>query len=196
MASLKEIAELAWQAVFPTPNDETAVPKENFITDAKNQYAWEIWRLSKEERREEGVFNIPSSLLTHTELPVKDNVVDISGLPVLRSLSNDTWLVNIGGLLSKCKYVASNVNNTQLLEDDDSMGDDVKTYLVVGNEILFPQGTYTNPVKITYANNGIGLDDEEAECDDVLGAIIRTKLIDIYSRKGQVDTSNNSNGDT
>lgn len=193
MASLKETAELAWLQVFPLANDETPITKEQFISDAKTQYSWEVWRLSKEEKAQEGVFNIPSSLMTEVSLDVKDNKIDISELNVLRSLTNDKWLINIGGLTSKCKYIASNVNNAQLLEDDDSLPDDSKTYLVVGNSIQFPHGTFKNPESIIYANNGLSLDAEEVQIDDSLAAIIRTKLIDIYQRKEPVDNTNNSN---
>jgi hypothetical protein len=195
MANLREIANLAWEQIFPMPNDETPISKESFITTAKGQYAWEMWRLSKEEKAQEGVFNIPSGLLTEVILDVKDNKIDITNLPVLRSLTNDKWIANIGGLTSKCKYIASNVNNTQLLEDDDSLPDDSKTYLVIGNSIQFPHGTFKNPESIIYANDGLGINDEETFVDDAIGAIIRTKLIDIYQKKEQTDTTNNSNPD-
>lgn len=193
MASLREIANLAWEQVFPMPNDETSISKESFITTAKGQYAWEMWRLSKEEKAQEGFFNVPSGLLTEVILAVKDNKIDITDLPVLRALTNDKWLVNIGGLTSKCKYIASNVNNAQLLEGDDSLPDDSKTYLVVGNSIQFPQGTFKNPESIIYANDGLGINDEETFVDDAIAAIIRTKLLDIYQRKEPVDNTNNSN---
>lgn len=192
MAFLKEIAQLAHEQIFPRGNDEPAISLEQFITTAKAQYAWEIWRMSKEEKRDEGVYNIPSILLTPATLNVNEGVADISKLNPLRSLTNDKWIVNMGGI-SSCKYVATNVNNAQLLDDDDSLGDDVKTYYVVGNEIYFPKGIFKNPVPLIYANDGLSLDENEHFIDDVVAAVLRTKLIDIYKIKGEEDLTNNSN---
>ena len=117
----------------------------------------------------------------------------MKGLNILRSLPNDNWLANIGGLTSECKYVATTVNRAQLLDDDDSLDDNVRTYLIVGDTVKFPRGTHVDPLPIIYANNGAGIDEDETDVDDVLGAIVRSKLIDIYSKKGVEDTSNNSN---
>lgn len=193
MPSLQSIAEVAWRQVFPNPGDETDITKEEFIETARGQYAWEVWRIAKEEKRSEGLYNVPSNLMTSTSLDVKDNKIDLTGLNILRALPNDTWLVNVGGLVTKCKYIASTINTTQLLEDDDSLPEDSKTYLVVGNEIVFPKGVYSTPIPIIFANNGLSLNEEEVEVDDAIGAIIRTKLIDIYSKKGAKDETNNNN---
>lgn len=194
MSSLRSVCELAWLQLFPKPGDEDAISKEEFIETGKGQYAWEMWRIAKEEKRSEGGYNIPSNLLTPVSLPVVENKIDISGLDILRSMPNDTWLVNVGGLISKCKYYATNINNAMLLEGDDSMDDDQKPYLVIGKEIVFPEGTHSGEVPIIYANDGMGLDENEIEIDDAIGAIIRTKLIDIYVGKvGAEDTTNNTN---
>ena len=193
MPSLQSIAEVAWRQIFPNPGDETAITKEEFIETARGQYAWEIWRIAKEDKRSEGFFNVPSNLMSNAHLDVVDNKVDLTGLNILRALPNDTWLINVGGFLSKCKYIASTINTTQLLQDDDSLPDDARTYLVVGNEILFPKGVHSNPLPLIYANNGMGLDENEVEVEDYIGAIVRTKLIDIYGRKGVEDETNNNN---
>lgn len=191
--TLREAAELAWRQIFPNPGDETAITKEEFIQTALLQYSWEVWRNAKEDKRSEGFYNVPSNLMSSTTLDIKENKVDLSGLNILRALPNDTWLINVGGFLSKCKYIASTINTTQLLEDDDSLPDDARTYLVVGNEIIFPKGAHSNQIPLIYANNGLGIDSDEVEIDEMLGAIIRTKLIDIYGRKGAEDETNNSN---
>lgn len=193
MASLKEIAQLAHEQIFSRSNDEAAISLEQFITTAKTQYAWEIWRMSKEEKRDEGVYNIPSVLLTPTTLKVDESgIADISNLNPLRSLTNDKWIVNMGGVLS-CKYIASNINNMQLLDDDDSLGEDAKRYYVTANQIRFPDGVFKNPVEMIYANDGLSLDEKEYFIDDVIAAVLRTKLIDIYKNKGEEDLTNNSN---
>ena len=184
MSSLRSICELAWRQVFPNPGDEAAITKEEFIETGKLQYAWEIWRASKEESRSEGFYDIPSVLFTEITLSVKDKEASLKGLNILRSLPNDKWLANIGGLTSECKYVATTVNRAQLLDDDDSLDDNVRTYLIVGDTVKFPRGTHVDPLPIIYANNGAGIDEDETDVDDVLGAIVRSKLIDIYSKKG------------
>ena len=191
--TLQAVAEIAWKQIFPNPGDETAITKEEFIETALLQYSWEVWRNAKEDKRSEGFYNVPSNLMSNKSLKVVDNKVDLTGLNILRALPNDTWLIKVGGFLSKCNYIASTINTTQLLQDDDSLPDDARTYLVVGNEILFPKGVHTNPIPVIYANNGIGTDAEEVEVDDMLGAIVRTKLIDIYGRKGTEDETNNNN---
>lgn len=193
MANLKEIAELAWLQLYPKPSDETAVTKEEFIATAKAEFAYQELLMAWKEKREEGYFNVPSYLSTEIELEVKDNEMDISALKILRSLPQEVWLQNIGGLDCKCKYVKSTINLTQLLGDDDSMGDNVRTYLVVRKTIKFPQGVHTSPLTIIYANSGEDVDGR-IEVDGAIAAIIRTRLIEIYGGKtGQEDETNNSN---
>lgn len=97
------------------------------------------------------------------------------------------------GLFSSCKYIATNVNHAQLLDDDDSMGENIRTYLVIGNEIKFPQGVHKTPIDVIYANDGLSLNEDDVFIDDAIGAIIRTKLIDIYKSHGEEDLTNNSN---
>lgn len=194
--NILEIAELAWRQLFPAGADSPPITKAEFIATAKTEYAGQMWVLSKNEKNQEGVFNVPSVLLSEVELPVKDNTVDITGLDVLRSLSNDSWLQNIGGLTCRCKYVKSNVNQRQLFCDDDSLPNDAKIYLVVGNKIWFPRGTHASKLPIIYANKGLQVEDR-LEIDDAIGANIRTRLIEIYGGKtGNEDVTNNANSNT
>ena len=191
--NLREVAEVCWRQLFPEGADKPPITKAEFISTSKMMYADEVWRLSKNERNQEGVFNVPSVLLSQTELTVEDNMVDISELSILRSLSNDSWLQNIGGIQCKCKYVKSNVNQSQLLCDDDGLPNDSKTYFVVGNKILFPRGTHKDKLPIIYANKGLEVDGK-LEIDDALASSIRTRLIDLYGGKtGKEDVTENSN---
>jgi hypothetical protein len=184
---------LAWRQLFPNPNDETAISKEEFITTAKSEYALQIWIQAKQEKREEGFYNVPSNLLTEITLPVKDNFVDISGLDILRGLPSEIWLQNVGGIGSKCVYVKSTVNTSQLLHDDDGLADTDKTFLVIGKKIIFPRGVQGETIPIIYANSG-GSVEGDIEIDDAIGGIIRTRLIEIYGGKiGVEDETNNSN---
>jgi hypothetical protein len=194
MARLKEVAELAWRQVFPNPNDETSISKEEFITTAKGEYALQLWIQAKNEKREEGFYNVPTFLLSEATLDVEDNAVDISDLDILRALPSEIWLQNIGGIRSKCEYVKSTVNQAQLLGDaDDGLADNVKTYYVLGKKIYFPRGTHSTKLPIIYANSGGDVDDD-IEIDDMIAGIIRTRLVEIHiGRTGMEDKTNNQN---
>jgi len=192
--NLLSTAELAWRQLFPNPSDEATVEKEEFIETAKLEYALQVWVLSKNEKKQEGVFDIPSILLSTATLPVKDNMIDLTGLEVLRSLSGDSWLQNIGGLTCSCRYVKSNINQRQLLCDDDSLPDDSRLFFISGNRVLFPRGTHAEELEITYANKGLEINEEELEIDDAIASIIRNRLVEIYGGKiGKEDVTNNSN---
>ncbi len=192
MANLLETAELAFRQMFPNPGDETGITREEFISSAKEIYAEVMWFQAKQERREEGRWDVPSHLLTQKELDVKDNKIDISKLKILRSLPNDTWLQNIGGLTCTCTYMGSNVNRHQLLCDDEFQDEAGKTYIILGNEIFFPNGVHTTPLPIIYANNGIDLDSKRIEIDDAIASAVRKQLVNLYLRKGVEDTTNNT----
>lgn len=193
MATLQSVCELAWRQVYPNPSDEAAVQLEEFIETGASEYAYQMLLLYWKEKREEGSFNIPSNLLSTGKLDVVNGVADISALKVFRGLPNDLWLQNIGGIGSKCKYVKSSVNIAQVLEDDDSLPDNVKTYFPIGNQIQFPNGVHENPVSIIYANMGENIEGE-TEIDDTIAAIVRTRLIEIYlGKENKEDVTNNSN---
>lgn len=192
MANLKAIAELVWQQLWPRPGDETAVPKDALVSDAKTQYAYQMLLLYWSSRNTEGEFEIPSHLLTEIKMDVVDNEMDISKLKVFRSLPSDIWLQNVGGLNCSCSYVRSSVNMTQLMCGDDSLGD-AKTYIPLSKKIKFPEGVHETPLTIIYANMGEEVDDV-IEVDDALGAIVRDKLLDMYAGKvGQENKTNDSN---
>ncbi len=193
MANLLSIAELAWRQLFPDPSDETKVKKEEFIATAKLEYAYQLWIKLMADKREEGYFEVPSYLLSETELEVKDNVMDISSLKIMRGLPWETWLQNIGGIECKCKYVKSTLNLSQVLCDEDSLPDGDKTYYVVGKKIKFPKGVDQDKLPITYANSGENIDGY-IEVEDSLGGIVRRTLVEIYGGKvGSDDDTNNSN---
>lgn len=193
MANLLEIAEVAYRQLFPNPSDQEKITLEEFIASAKTEAAWQMWKLSKEEKAREGYFNIPSYLLTEVELPVVNNEVDISTLKVLRSLSDDAWLVNVGGHGCECHYMKTDINMSQLMCDDDSAGELTKTYLPLGNKIKFPKGAHKDKVTIIYANMGEKIN-RRIEVDDAIAKMVRDYLITIYGGKvGKEDVTNNSN---
>lgn len=196
MANLKSVAEQAWNQLFPRPGDEEAVDKEDFVATAKGEFAYQLWRKIKEDKFLYGVCDIPSYLLSEIELEVKNDEMDISSLKIMRSIDEELWLQNIGGLNCECVYVKSTLNNMKLLCDDDSLSDDSKTYYPFGKKIKFPKGVHTTPLSITYANQGEDINDM-IEIDDAIAGIIRRELINIYGGKiGQEDKANDSDSNT
>lgn len=195
MASLLSIAELVWRQLHPNPKDEVKVKKEQVIADAKTEYAYNLWLKAKADKREDGYFEVPSYLLTEIELDVVDNQIDISKLKIMRSLDWEVWLQNVGGVDCDCRYVKSTLNQAQIFCDDDSLGDDARTFYVVGKKIKLPQGAHKKTLPIIYANNG-QLVDGDIEVDDAIGAMVRRSLLQLYlGNEGPEDKTNNSNSD-
>lgn len=191
--NLKEIAELAWQQLYPKGFTGTPIPKESFIRTAVSEFAYQQLLMAWKEKNDTGEFNVPSYLLTEVEKEITENEMDISDIIYFKSLPQEVWLTNIGGVMCGCKYVKSTINLTQLLCDDDCLGDDVRTYYQVGQKLKFPQGTHKSPLTIIYANSGENIDGN-IEVDEAIGAIVRTRLIEIYAGKtGAEDETNNQN---
>lgn len=196
MANLLSIAEQAWSQLFPRPGDEEAVDREDFVATAKAEYAYQLWRKIKEDKVLYGDCDIPSYLLSEKELEVVNNEMDISSLKIMRSIDQELWLQNIGGINCECNYVKSTLNQSKMYCDDDSLSDDSKPYFPQGLKIKFPKGVHKSPLEITYANNGEEIDGR-IEVDDAVGGIVRVRLIEIYGGKiGQEDKSNDSNSST
>lgn len=194
MADLKSIAQLAYDQLFPNPTDEEKVSRIDFLETAKSEYSYQFLLWYWREKGTEGVFNMPGNLSTEFELDVVNNEIDISGLDIMSRLPNDLWLQNVGGLTTDCNYIKSNINQTQLLKEDDSLPDDYKTYLIVGKKIKFPLGTHKTPISIIVANSGKEVDDS-IEVDDAIAGIIRRSLIEIYGgRVGVENKTNDTNG--
>lgn len=193
MANLNSTAEQAWRQLFPNPDDEEATTLEEFIETAKTEYAYQMWLKARNDKREDGSFDIPSNILIQTSLDIVNNQMDISSLNILRSIPEEKWLQNIGGLSCRCDYVKSDINKTALLCDDDSLDDAALTYYVVGNTISFPLGVHTTPLPIIYATSGEDINGN-ISIDDAIAGIIRTRLIEIYGGKiGQEDVTDNTN---
>ncbi len=192
MANLNEVCELAFHQVYPTPSDETSIQKEEFIRTGIGEYAYQMLLFYWNQKRMEGYAEVPSYLLTEVEKDVINDEVDISDLKVMRSLPNDFWLQKVGNEKCGCNYVKSTINLTQLLCDDDSLGDE-KTFYLVGNKIRFPKGVLSDKVPIIYASSGVDIDGR-IEIDDGMASLIRQRLLDIYLGKiAPQDSTNNSN---
>lgn len=193
MANLLEIAQVAFDQLYPNAGDETALDVEHFISTAKVEYSYQMllmyWRLINDE----GFFEFPSYLLSEKEMDVIDNKIDISSLKIFRSLPSDLSIQNVGGIDCSCDYVKSTVNLSQLLCDDDSLDDASRTYYLLNNSIVFPKGTHKKTLPVIYANMGENINGV-IEVEDSIAAIVRTRLIDIFGNKiGSEDTTNNTN---
>ena len=192
MANLYEICELSWRQVFPIPSENTAVTLEEFIATGKNEFAFQTLQMAWKDRAED-YYEVPAYLLAEAELEVKNNEMDISSLKTFKSLPTETWLVNIGGFGCHCKYVKSTANLSQLLCNDDSLDNDVRTYFTLGKKLVFPQGAHKTPLKIVYANIGEGVDGS-IEVDEAISSLILQRLDALYlGRIAPVDESNNNN---
>jgi hypothetical protein len=193
MSNLLEISESAWRQIFPNPSDETSLSREEFLSTARGEYAYQMQLYYWSEKQREGSFEIPSHLLTPVELPVLDNEVDISSLNVFRSFGIDSYIQSVGGLTCSCEYVKSSVNRRKLFSNFESIDDNVRPYIPLKNKLLFPKGTHANPIKIIYINKGERVGNDE-EIDDHIGAIVRSRLIEIYGGKiNKEDVTNNTN---
>lgn len=196
MANLLSIAELVWLQLNPSGSDETKIRKEQIIADSKTEYAYQMWLKMMAEKRLNGYVEVPSYLLSEKEFDVVNNEIDITGLKIMRSLDDDTWLRSIGGPGCKCRYVKSSNNLTQLMCGDDSLSDDDKTYYPLGKKIKFPDGAHAKKVTLVYANNGETVDGG-IEVDDAIGGMVRRTLVEIYLGKTEKeDVTNNSSSDT
>lgn len=192
---LQDVAELAYLQLFPHSSDETSATKEEFIATARVLYASMMWVQARNEKNQEGYYNVPSSLLSEVEKDVVNNEIDISDLNILRGLPSEVFIQNIGGLTCECEYIKSTVNTSQLLCDDEAL-EGYKTYFVVGNRIRFPRGTHKKKLPIIYANSGENVDGV-TYIDDVVGGLLRDKLIETYGGKtGKEDETNNSSSNS
>lgn len=193
MATLQSISELSWRQIFPNPSSQTSITKQEFIATARSEWAYQTLLAAWKEKADEGYYNVPSYLISEVTKDIVNNEMDISDLKYFKSLPQDVWLINIGGINCKCKYIKSDVNLTQLLCDDDSMDDAAKSYYITGKKIKFPNGTHKTPLPLTYANMG---DDASGtvEVDDALGALIRQRLQELYLGKvPATDVTDNNN---
>lgn len=194
MANLLSIAELAWRQVFPNPSTRTATKLAEFIATAKLEYAWNLWRISKEDKRNDGDWEVPSSLLRRSKITVIEDEADISHLAIFRGFDGDVWIQNLGGIGCECNYTRQSVNLSRILCDDDYTGNS-RPYIVMGNIIDFPYGTHRKELDIIYATNGEDMEDT-IEVDDNIGGLVRNRLVEIYSNKQMADKTNNDNPNT
>lgn len=191
MTNLKSIAQVNYDQLYPSATWQASVKVEHFIEEAKVRYAWEMWRLSKEIKRVEGEWEIPSVLWRNGELEVNENIADISGFQIFRSLDGDTWLGNLGGIGSDCEYVRMSVNTAATHLDDEYIGNS-KPYVVAGSKIHFPKGVFKSKIPFIYASNGNDLDDS-IEVDDAMAALVSDYLFKKFSGKMPEDKTENDN---
>jgi hypothetical protein len=191
---LNSIAQVNYDQLYPNATEQTSIKVEHFIEEAKSRYAWEMFRISKETKRAEGEWEIPSALFRQSNLSVVDNEADISDLKIFRSFDGDIWVGNLGGLGSDCNYIRQSVNQSQMLLDDEYIGNG-HPYTIIGKKILFPRGTHKKTIPIIYASNGEDLDGK-IEVDDAIGALVSDYIYKKFSGKLPEDRSADSNTNT
>lgn len=194
MADLKSISQVCYDQLYPNATMQTSIKVEHFIEEAKIRYAWEMFRMSKEVKRAEGEWEVPSALLRQSNLDIIDNEADISDLKIFRSFDGDMWIANIGGIGSDCNYIRMSVNQSQMLLDDEYTGNG-HPYTIIGKTIIFPKGTHKKTVPMIYASNGEDLDDK-IEVDDAIGALVSDYIYKKFSGKLPEDRSADSNSNT
>lgn len=192
MANLLSIAEQAWRQMFPNPNDETSVKREEVIATAKTEFAFQLWMKLKQDKREYGYCEVPSYLLSEALLPVKEDEIDISGLKIMRAIDQELWFQGISEADCECEYIKTTWNNYKTLCDDDSIGSARLVY-PLGKKLKFPLGAHKKELTVVYANNGQGIDENVIEVDDAIAGMVRRSLIEIYASKiGVQDDTNNA----
>lgn len=191
MADLKEIAEVAYRQIFQNATAATSIKKEDFLSIARHRYAYEMFLMSKDLERLDGVFEIPTALLRKADLTVINGQIDISQLKIFRSFQGDLWLGRVGTGECDCSYVKHSVNISNILCDTDYHGNS-KPFVVIGDTIEFPQGTFAKTVPIIYASNGADVNGS-IEVDDAVGDRVSEYLWKRYSNRLPEDRTNNAN---
>lgn len=196
MGNLKEISEIVWKQIGGG-SDESRIELEEIEARARYEYANQMLLLAWKEKRDEGMYLVPSEILSEVKKEVKNNEIDISDLGIIRSLPMEVWLQSIGGIGCKCRYIKSTLNHSKILCAEDSLSEDDKTFYVVGNKIKFPQGAHAKELDIIYANDGEDLDTQQTYVSEAVGALVMQKLAEIYLGKIiPADTTNNSTPNT
>lgn len=196
MANLLEISELAYSQIFPIPRDKSAINIAEFITTAKHEYAAAMWIYRHEQISNDGMFQMPSDLLSEVELDVVNNEIDISKLNYLSALPNDLWLQNLGGLGCECTYIKTTLNLAQILCNDDSADDSAHKFYVIGKKIKFLKKPHKSKLPIIYANTGTDLNEREIEVNDYVASKVRIKLGQLYGKRNPSDETNNQSTNT
>lgn len=190
MADLKTIAQVNYDQIYPNATSQTSIKVEHLIEEAKLRYAWELFRISKETKRTDGEWEIPSDLWREANIAITNREADVSSLNIFRSLEGDTWIGNIGGINSDCQFIRLSMNMRQSFDDDYS-GNAIP-YVVIGTKIKFIKSVPGKSLPIIYASNGTDLDDE-INVDDAIGALVSDYLFKKFSGRLPEDRTADSN---
>jgi hypothetical protein len=191
MADLLSISQVIYDQVFPNATAQTSVKVDHVIEEAKIRYAYEMWLRSKISAREDGGWEVPSSLLREADLEIVNNEADISDLKIFRSFDGDMWVQGIGGFNCECTYMRQSVNLSKMLCDDEYLGN-AKPYIAVGTKIKFPKGAHAKTIPIIYASSGEDLGDE-IQVDDGIGGLVSDYLWKRFTNRLPEDRTNDSN---
>lgn len=199
--TIKELATIAYNQVFPTGGDAPSITVQEFIRTAIAEYSYQFLLMYWRERNEEGMYHLPAAVLTEKEFDVIDgSYVDTEDVNFLLSLPKDAWLVSVKPSLDEkykcsCKFIKSTLTDSELFCDDDSLDDSYTPFYPVRGKIIFPKGTSAKKVRVVYAD--AGKDDGDIEIDNTLAALVRARLLEIYLGKvPKKDVTLNDNPDT
>jgi len=191
MASLKEIAAIAYDQVYPNADQNAAIQVEHFIQTALTRYAFELFLTSKELKRVDGEWEIPDVLLREATLNIENNEADLSGLKIFTSFDGGKWISMVGDFGCDCGYIKHSVNLANILCNDEYDGNK-KTYVPIGRKLKFPKGVHGNTVPIIYASSGEDVDGD-IEVDDAIGDRVGEYLWKRFSGRIPEDRTQNSN---
>lgn len=188
---LNQIAQIAYDQVYPNAEQATSVKVEHFIETAKTRYAYEMFLLSKELKRADGEWNIPDTLLREDTLTIENNEADISALKIFKSFEGGLWIAKLGDFSCDCGYTKHTVNLSNILCDDEYHGNS-KPYVPIGKKIKFPFGSHGKTVPIIYASSGEDVEGE-IEVDDAIADRVGDYLWKRFTGKLPEDRTVNSN---
>lgn len=194
MANINEIAQIAYDQIYPNAEQATSVKVEHFIQTALTRYAYEMFLLSKELKRADGEWDIPDTLLREDILTIVNNEADISALKIFTSFEGGKWISKVGDFGCDCGYIKHTVNMSNILCDDEYNGNS-KTYVIIGKKIKFPHGAHGKTAPIIYASSGEDVDGD-IEVDDAIGDRVGDYLFKRFSGRIPADRTENSNENT
>lgn len=191
--TIEKVAEIVYLRVNPKGGADAPNLKGEYIAAAKLMFAKRMYFLSKEQRREDGEFIVPSYLIARQPIKVLNgSSSDWSELKVMKGMGGDNWLMSLDSEKTDCppEYAKFSINTYKTVTDG-QMGNLIP-YYPLGKQIIFPKGTEDKNVFVTYVSDGSAMSGDTEIPDDVAGDLI-LDLYNFYTDKSPEDKSNNNN---
>lgn len=175
MPTLKQVAQLEYDRIFPNSDDDTSLTIHDFVETARQEYSFLAWRMYLEEKRMDGESEVSSNIQATAKVEIKNGEIDISSLNILRALPGDVWLRELSP--ANGTFVKTTSNNRKLIDDED-IGGGTRFY-VEGDKIKFTSKVADQPATMVYASNNV---DGSDNIDEKMASLIRAKLREIYDQ--------------